>query len=130
MLIEQNPRVIEHDVPSIRFHSGQLAFVDGRADVYELMTDGAAMGALGALCPDCSYPHEGKCTWCPEDPAAAQNIPECHRCKGKHRDPLPWHKRSEIVVPALLSAAVTVVATVASTILLERLRKKKARGRG
>jgi len=121
MLIEQSPSILELDVPSIRYHSGTRLFENGHADIYELMQGSGT--ALGELCPRCSYPKDGQCTWCPEDPAASQEIPECHQCHGRTPDRDPWFRRSDIVVPALISAAVTVVATVASTILLQRLGK-------
>lgn len=119
MLIEQSPSVIELDVPSLRYHSDKQLWENARLDAYELMQG----SALGEICPQCSYPHEGRCTWCPEDPNASREIPECHRCIGRHAETEPWFKRSDIVVPALISAAITVISTVTATMLLRRLDK-------
>src|SRR5690606_15471823 len=100
--------------------------VDARVDAYELNSDGAVYG-LGEVCPTCSYPFEGRCTWCPEDPAAARDIPECHRCHGREKELEPFYKRSEVLMPALISAAVTIVGTVASTLVLQKLSQRRRR---
>ena len=77
----------------------------------------------GVLCPVCAYFEDGRCHWCPvpNEPGYPADFPECEGCEGRTRGPTPWYKNPEIVIPLVTTVMVSVVATVASAIVLRRI---------
>jgi len=77
----------------------------------------------GVLCPECAYFLDGRCHWCPEppDPGYPSDYPECTGCDGASRGPVPWYKNPEVVIPVVTTVMISVVATVASAIVLRRI---------
>lgn len=120
-LVEQTPATVgEIDESAIHHHAGRWRPTP--VDYYELTQVGLGQDAA---CPPCSYHHEGRCTWCPEDRALAAEIPECAPCEGRKPQKQPWYKREDIMIPVVTTAAVTVIATVVSTIILGRIGMKE-----
>jgi hypothetical protein len=123
-LVEQTPATVgEIDESAIHHHAGRWRPTP--VDQFWLTAEHAGLGQ-DASCPPCSYHHEGRCTWCPEDPTLAEEIPECAPCEGRKAQKQPWYKREDIMIPVLTTATVTVIATVLSTIILRRIGMKEA----
>ena len=109
------------DIPSLQFDHLKGAWAEGDEDTYEL-TRIPRLSGLGAVavCPTCAYFAEGRCNWCPEGDSGP-DFPECHQCNGRMLQKEPWYQRSEITVPLVTTVAVTVIATVASSLILRRV---------
>jgi hypothetical protein len=66
-------------------------------------------------CPPCAYYSGDHCVWCPDD---AAEIPGCEGCKDRERERGSWYASPEFLIPV----ASAVVATLASALLLSKLR--------
>ena len=121
----ETPSIINtYDCPSLQFDHESGGWAEADEDLYELTQSTTRFAGMGvvSVCPECAFFAEGRCTWCPgeDDPDYPSDRPECFSCLGTKRAKEPWYQRSEIMVPLFTTIAVTVVATVASTIVLRR----------
>ena len=64
------------------------------------------MQVVATACPECSYLEGGTCHWCEN----GDDHPGCDGCVDRKHPSPPWYKRSEYIVPILVSV-VTGVAT-------------------
>lgn len=89
---------------------------------------GSSPDGLGqSACPECAYLSEGRCNWCSEE---TKDYPECLDCvqtaDGRSARQTPWYKRADIVTPVLTGVAVTVTATILTTLVMSRLDLKRS----
>lgn len=119
------------DEPSIAFDFDANGWRPNDDDAYfqQAHLAYARRGASGlgqSACPECAYLSEGRCNWCSEE---TKDYPECLDCvptgDGRAMRRTPWYKRADIVTPVLTGVAVTVTATVITTIVMRRLDLKQ-----
>lgn len=111
------------------FQQADLAYTKPASQAYVSRGSiGAGPDGLGqSACPECAYLSEGRCNWCSDE---TKDYPECLDCvqtaDGRSIRKTAWYKRADIVTPVLTGVAVTVTATIITTIVMRRLDLKRA----
>lgn len=124
----ETPGIVTFDVPSIEFDHLKGTWTPTNSDVFQMVEDTRYLAGLGqaavTVCPPCAFFLDGACHWCPGpyDPDYPSPHPECSGCLGAQPQEEPWYRRRDVMMPVLTSVLVAIVATVASSVILKRLK--------